>query len=80
MHPKLITHKAMARAQWFNRAYPVGTPVEYWTGAREGVGKVSRTRSIATVLGGHTAVVWVAGEAGCIALSHVEPITTRRAS
>ncbi len=27
----------------------------------------------AQVLGGHTAVVWLAGVSGCVALSHCEP-------
>ncbi|MFF1684656.1 hypothetical protein [Streptomyces sp. NPDC058254] len=30
------------------------------------------TRSAATVLGGHTAVVWVEGHSACIALSHID--------
>lgn len=57
----------------FNADHPVGTLVTYWTGMREGQGKASRTRSEASVLGGHTAVVWVEGHSACIALSHVEP-------
>lgn len=56
----------------FNAAYPVGTPVRYWKGVREGDGLTSRTRSEAQVLGGHTAVVWVENEASCIALSHIQ--------
>ena len=55
----------------FNARYPIGTAVRYWTGVREGEGKLSHTRSIAEVLGGHTAVVWIEGESGCVALSHV---------
>lgn len=60
-------------AALFNKSFPVGTHVRYWTFDRHGLGKVSTTRSVASVLSGHTAVVWVEGEAGCIALSHVEP-------
>lgn len=56
----------------FNRCTPIGSPVRYWPGFREGDGKQSRTRSTAEVLGGHTPVVWVEGEAACIALTHVE--------
>lgn len=55
----------------FNDANPVGTPVRYWTGFMEGEGKTSVTRTPAQLLSGHTAVVWVDGEASCIALSHV---------
>ncbi|MEU4231122.1 hypothetical protein AB0F17_43095 [Nonomuraea sp. NPDC026600] len=60
--------------EW-NAAYPVGQPVRYWTGWREGEGRRSRTRTPAQLLGGHTAVVWMEGESSCVALSHVEPIT-----
>ncbi|WP_052424112.1 hypothetical protein [Nonomuraea candida] len=60
----------------WNATVPVGTPVRYWTGARHGVGKPSRTRTPAVVLSGHTPVVWVEGEGSCIALTHVQPIET----
>jgi len=60
-------------AKW-NRTFPIGTRVRYWTGAREGIGKVSSTRTEASVLGGHTAVVWIEGCVGCVALSHIEPL------
>ena len=58
----------------WNRDCPVGTPVLYWLGAREGEGKRSKTRSSAELLGGHTAVVWIEGVSGCVALSHVRNI------
>ncbi len=63
-------------ADAFNAANSIGRPVEYWTMARgaAGTGKMSITRSEATVLPSGTAVVWVVGQAGCIALSHVEPV------
>jgi hypothetical protein len=60
-------------ARW-NAAYPVDTPVRYWSGVREGEGVVSRTRTLAEVLGGHTAVVWLEAGGGAVALTHVEPI------
>jgi hypothetical protein len=57
----------------WNEEYPKpGLKVRYWTGVREGEGKVSFTRTKANVLGDHTAVLWVEGESGCVALSHVE--------
>jgi hypothetical protein len=59
-------------AKW-NKRFAVGTRVRYWTGVRHGMGKVSNTRSEARVLGGHTAVVWIEDETGCVALSHLEP-------
>lgn len=61
-------------ARAFNDAHPIGTRVRYWRGAREGAGAESTTRTEAKVLGDHTAVVWLDGVAGCIALSHVEVI------
>lgn len=69
---------AQAVAAW-NTTTPVGTPVRYWTGIREGEGKRSRTRTAAQVLGGHTAVVWVEGESSCIALTHVAQVTAGQA-
>lgn len=65
-------HREQVRVDDFNKHCPIGTPVRYWTGDRHGDGKTSRTRSAADVLGGHTAVVWVVGEASCIALSHIQ--------
>ena len=60
--------------QW-NAKHPTGTPVRYWTMVREGAGRTSTTRSVAELLSGHTAVVWLAGVSGCVSLSHVEAIT-----
>ena len=65
--------KEQKRCDEFNAKHPVGTPVRYWTGLREGEGRVGKTRSSAEVLSGHTAVVWVEGCRGCVALTHVEP-------
>lgn len=61
---KLVEH--------FNQAHPVGTEVRFWSGRREGEGRLSKTRSEASLLGGHTAVVWVEDRPDCIALTHVE--------
>jgi hypothetical protein len=62
------------RAEAWNLTYPEGTPVRYWTGAREGAGQKGRTRSAAWVTEGHTAVVFVTGHGAWIALTHVESI------
>lgn len=62
---------AEAAVEAWNAANPVGVPVRFWTGLRTGEGAESVTRSKASVLGGHTAVVWVEGEGSCIALTHV---------
>lgn len=58
--------------EW-NRRHPVGTPVRYWPGAREGPGAESQTRSEAFLISGH-ASVQVDGKPGSIALSHVEAV------
>jgi len=63
-----------AEIDQFNERVPVGTPVLFWPGVREGAGRESATRSAAWTLGGHTAVVLVEGYAGGIALTHVMPI------
>lgn len=68
------TISAEALANKWNQRFPVGTKCRYWTGLREGLGKVSFTRTQAQVLGGHTAVVWLKDQVGCVALSHVEPL------
>jgi hypothetical protein len=47
------------------------TPVRYWTGTREGPGLEGETWTLAKILGGHTAGVYIRG-AGFVALSHVE--------
>ncbi|MFE4420365.1 hypothetical protein [Streptomyces sp. NPDC056817] len=65
-------------ADAFNAAHPIGTPVVAYPGCRpeddpNDERLVTRTRSRAQVLGGHTAVVWVDGHGACIALTHVDP-------
>ncbi|MFW3477275.1 hypothetical protein [Streptomyces microflavus] len=58
--------------------YSVGTPVYAYPGCRpeddpKGERLVTRTTTAASVLGGHTAVVWVDGHSACINLTHVDP-------
>lgn len=67
-------------ADTFNSRYPVGTAVLAYPGARpeddaNAERLVTRTRSKAEVLGGHTDVVWVDGHSACIALTHIVPFT-----
>ncbi|MFF5773892.1 hypothetical protein ACFY8V_32655 [Streptomyces californicus] len=64
-------------ALW-NERHPVGTPVVAYPGCRpeddpKCTRLTTRTRSAASVLGGHTAVVWVEGHSACIALTHIDP-------
>jgi hypothetical protein len=63
--------KNLRLVEQFNELCPVGSPVLYWPGVRDGEGRKSVTRSRAWLLGGHTPVVLVEGYAGGIALSHV---------
>jgi hypothetical protein len=71
-------HKRAVRArdEW-NAAHPVGTPVLFWPGHRDGPlaepGRRSQTRSAAWVMPCDEAVVLVDGYSGGIALTHVEP-------
>lgn len=65
-------------AEW-NTRYPIGTSVIAYPGARpeddpNDERLVTRTRSEAQMLDGHTAVVWVDGHGACIALTHVDPV------
>lgn len=60
----------------FNQAHPIGTPVRYWPGTRDGEGARSITRSPAWSISGH-AVVSVEGYAGGIALSHIDVLSGR---
>lgn len=56
----------------WNAQVAEGAPVTY----RDDRGNLTetRTRSKAQVLSGHTAVVWIEGKSGCVALERVTPI------
>lgn len=58
-------------AAWFNDEHPVGTPVTYWPGAKDGEARQGETRSPAWVLPSGDPVVAITGYAGGIALTHV---------
>lgn len=59
--------------QKWNEANQVGSPVEYrsFKGAEP---KRTVTTTPAEVLQGHTAVVWLEGISGCVAISHCTPV------
>lgn len=61
-------------ADRWNADHPIGTKVRYWPLTREGDGVPSKTLTRAEMFCGHTAVVWVEGMRGCIALDHVEAV------
>lgn len=52
---------------------PIGTPVRYWPGFREGAGRESLTRTPVWLVSG-TPCVSVEGYSGGIALAHIEII------
>ena len=56
----------------FNAKYPVGTDVSVRRDA--GTATITKTRSKAEVLSGHSAVIWLDGISGCYLLSRVSPI------
>ena len=66
--------KTLRTVEFFNEHVPIGTPVGYWPGVREGEPRRSVTRSAAWLMGGHSPVVMVDGYPGGIALSHVMPL------
>jgi len=59
----------------WNGTYPIGTEVEYHSVIGSPKHIVTRTRTGAYVLSGHTAVLFVEGVSGCVALEAVEPVT-----
>lgn len=65
----------------FNAAHPPGTPVKFWPTVR-GWGEPHRstTRTVAQMLQGHTAVVWVEGRGDCIALTHIDVMSDKERS
>ncbi|MFF7879158.1 hypothetical protein ACFZDM_33595 [Streptomyces californicus] len=76
--PKVEPEQPALTAERWNAQYPVGTPVYAYPGLRPEDDPTdpqltTRTRSKASVLGGHNAVVWVEGHGACISLTHVDP-------
>jgi hypothetical protein len=65
------TKKSLKQIESFNKKNPVGTPVRYWPGVKQGAGVESKTRSEAWDLCGSPSVM-VEGYSGGIALTHVE--------
>ncbi len=56
----------------WNHEHPVGTAVIYHPVIGEKPGRETKTTTAAYVLGGHTAVLFVEGESGCVALDAIE--------
>jgi hypothetical protein len=72
--PKLS--ELLTRCDAWNKAHPVGTEVEFHPIIGKPDHRVTRTRTEAYVMSAHTAVVFVEGVAGCVALDACIP--TRR--
>jgi hypothetical protein len=66
-----------AQVDSWNRYYPTGTEVEYRL-HHAAMPKLTTTTTEAQLLGGHTAVVWVKGVSGCVAISHCTPVAEGR--
>lgn len=68
--------KITAQVEAWNAAHPIGTWVDRYKlmNPRQMLDKAYRTRSLAEVLGGHTAVVWLEGFSGCVALDSLAPL------
>jgi hypothetical protein len=58
----------------WNHKHPIGTRVIYHPIIGEKPGRERVTRTSAQVLSGHTAVVWLEGESGCVCLEACEVI------
>jgi hypothetical protein len=57
----------------FNARYPVGQTVSIRKDGGDGI--ITKTRSEAQVLSGHSAVIWLDDVSGCYLLDRVTPIT-----
>jgi hypothetical protein len=57
----------------FNERVKVGDLVAYSEVIGLGMPTIYETQTLAQVLSGHTAVVWLAGKSGCVAVEHCKP-------
>lgn len=70
MNDSKVVTAAEAAERW-NKRHPIGTPILYWPGVMEGLGRESTVRSEAWVMPSGIAVAKVEGYAGGIALTHI---------
>jgi hypothetical protein len=68
LNQEVRTRKLEARCASWNARYPPGTPVWYSPVIGEPPTQLFATRGPAYVLSGHTAVIFLEGKAGCVAL------------
>lgn len=73
--PKVKSQLELERqARDWNERHVVGSEVRYHPVIDNPEYRVRKTRSAAFVLSGHTACVFLEGEAGCVALDACEPV------
>jgi hypothetical protein len=58
----------------FNHCIAVGDWIRYREIKGEGEGTLYRTKTKASVLGGHSAVVWLEGKSGCVCCDHCDVV------
>lgn len=68
--------KLLRQVSDWNSKHKIGTRVRYWPGMREGEGRIGTTKTEASILGGHTAGVYLSAR-GFVALSHVKVLAER---
>ncbi len=69
---RLKLEKMQRECEAWNRKYPIGTDVLL---NKDFVDELvpTKTRSKASILSGHSVVIWLDGVSGCYLLSHVTP-------
>jgi hypothetical protein len=69
--PKRLTAAQLQRQcdNW-NAKHPEGTVVSFESIKGQGESHRGKSASEAQVLGGHSAVIWLEGKSGCVALDH----------
>lgn len=58
----------------FNAKYAIGTAVRFYPIIGGTESRPGNTSTVASVLGGHTAVIWLTSERGCVALASVQVV------
>ena len=66
------------QVEFWNQTFAVGQEVE--VALDNGSVKLTHTTSKAELLGGHSAVIWLHGVAGCYSLYRVSPILGKEAA
>ena len=77
--PRSARELQAACDRW-NERYPVGTLVEFHPVIDEPAHRLRKTRTPAQVLSGHTPVVWLEDESGCVKLEACVPVKAPEAA